>query len=58
MVTLRGNTGRVFSASHSRLEMRPWIILAFYFGIIYERGNSIVWANGFGAFAVTKAQIH
>jgi hypothetical protein len=26
-------------------------------GVVQERGDSFVWAYGFGAFAVTKAQV-
>jgi hypothetical protein len=36
-----------------------WLInhyFAWICGIVQERGESIVWANGFGAFAETKAQ--
>jgi hypothetical protein len=30
---------------------------AWICGMVQERGDSFVWAYGFGAFAVTKAQV-
>ncbi|MCB2222309.1 MAG: hypothetical protein KQI35_18140, partial [Bacteroidetes bacterium] len=37
-----------------------WMIIHYFAricGVVQERGDSFVWAYGFGAFAVTKAQI-
>jgi hypothetical protein len=42
-----GNVGNVWMIIH---------YFAWICGVVQERGDSFVWANGFGAFALTKAQ--